>query len=92
MARRRRRGYSNALTADQRAQFAKERGALVGKLISQKGWEGALVIEHVHGSQYLIRLPDGEEVYASHKKAKQLPCGAFTEGGWQLWENRNEAR
>ena len=90
MARRQRNIQS--LTAEQRAQFASERRSLVGKLIAQKDWEGALVIEHIHGSQYLVRLPDGKEVYASHKKAKRLPSGAFIEGGWQLWENRNEAR
>jgi len=76
------------LTAEDRAQFARERQTLVGKLISQSGWEGALVIEHIRGSQYLIRLPDGQEVFASHKKPKVLANGALTQGGWQLWEER----
>jgi hypothetical protein len=55
------------LTADQRAQFARDRKALVGKLITQEPFVGALVAEHVRGSQYLLRLGDGTEVYASHK-------------------------
>ncbi len=91
---RRREGTSRAtgrrqrLTADQRARFARERKALVGKLITQEPFVGALVAEHVRGSQYLLRLGDGTEVYASHKKQRQLPNGAFTEGGWSLWESR----
>ena len=75
-------------TAAQRAEWAKERQALVGKLIIQEGWVGALVKEHIRGSQYLIRMADGQEVYASHKKRRVLPSGAFTESGWQLWEDR----
>ena len=86
----RRRAYQKRerLTAEQRAQFARERKALVGKLITQEPFVGALVAEHVRGSQYLLRLGDGTEVYASHKKQRQLPSGAFTEGGWSLWESR----
>ena len=76
------------LTAEQRAQFARDRRALVGKLITQDPFVGALVVEHVRGSQYLLRMGDGTEVYASHKKQRQLPNGAFTEGGWSLWESR----
>tara|TARA_R100000008_G_scaffold85779_1_gene76618 strand:+ start:231 stop:518 length:288 start_codon:yes stop_codon:yes gene_type:complete len=76
------------LSAEQRAQFARERRALVGKLITQEGFEGALVVEHIRGSQYLLRLASGEEVFASHKKQRRLPNGAFTEGGWRLWESR----
>ncbi len=79
-------GARQRLTAEDRAQFARERQALVGKLIAQAGWEGALVIEHIRGSQYLIRLPNGEEVFASHKKPKVLASGALTQGGWKLWE------
>ena len=75
------------LTADQRAHFARERQAVVGKLISQKGFEGALVIEHIRGSQYLLRMPDGEEVFASHKKDKNnSDIGALVSFGWRLWE------
>jgi hypothetical protein len=80
------------LSGDQRALWAKERQAIVGKLITQKGWEGFMVVEHVRGSQYLVRDPDGKEVYASHKKARRLPDGAFTKGGWALWEDRDENR
>jgi len=76
------------LTAEQRAQFARDRRALVGKLITQDPFVGALVVEHVRGSQYLLRMGDGSEVYASHKKQRKLPNGAFTEGGWTLWESR----
>ena len=75
------------LTAEQRAQFARDRRALVGKLITQVPFVGALVAEHIRGSQYLLRLGDGTEVYAFHKKQRQLPNGAFTEGGWSLWES-----
>ena len=86
----RRRSYQRRerLTAEQRAQFARERKALVGKLITQEPFVGALVAEHIRGSQYLLRLGDGTEVYASHKKQRHLPNGAFTEGGWSLWESR----
>ena len=76
------------LTAEQRRAFAKERQALVGKLITQEGFQGALVIEHVRGSQYVLRMADGAEVFASHKKQKTLPNGAVTQGGWRLWEDR----
>ena len=86
----RRRAYQKRerLTAEQRAQFARERKALVGKLITQEPFVGALVAEHIRGSQYLLRLGDGTEVYASHKKQRQLPSGAFTEGGWSQWVSR----
>ena len=86
----RRRSYQRRerLTAEQRAQFARERKALVGKLITQEPFVGALVAEHIRGSQYLLRLGDGTEVYASHKKQRQRKNGAFTEGGWSLWESR----
>jgi hypothetical protein len=79
------------LTAEQRAQFARERRALVGKLILQHGFEGALVVEHIRGSQYLVRLADGSEVFASHKKPQQKPGSeAITDqdGSWALWETR----
>ena len=86
----RRRSYqrSERLTAEQRAQFARERKALVGKVITQEPFVGALVAEHIRGSQYLLRLGDGTEVYASHKKQRRREDGAFTEGGWSLWESR----
>ena len=76
------------LTAEQRVEFARERRALVGKIISQEGFQGALVVEHIRGSQYLLRMPDGNEVFASHKKQKNLPNGALTAGGWKLRESR----
>ena len=86
--RRKGRKQRQRLTAEQRAQFARDRKALVGKLITQEPFVGALVTEHIRGSQYLLRLGDGTVVYASHKKQRQLPNGAFTEGGWSLWESR----
>ena len=84
---RRDRTRNRRLTAEDRAQFARERQALVGSLITQKGLEGALVIEHIRGSQYLIRLADGTQVYASHKQ--QRPGEeSITKAGWRLWEDR----
>ena len=75
------------MTADQRAQYARERKAVVGKLISQEGFEGALVVEHIRGSQYLLRMPDGTEVFASHKKDKNnSDVDAIVSFGWRLRE------
>ena len=84
---RRDRTRNRRLTAEDRAQFARERQALVGALITQKGLEGALVIEHIRGSQYLIRLADGTQVYASHKK-QRTGEESITKAGWRLWEDR----
>jgi hypothetical protein len=75
------------LSGEDRAQFARERQALVGSLITQKGFEGALVIEHIRGSQYLVRMPDGAEVFASHKK-QRTGEKSITKAGWRLWESR----
>ena len=86
--RRRRTGGRQRLTAEQRAQLARERQAIVGKLITQEGFEGALVVEHIRGSQYLLRLPNGTEVFASHKKHRVLANGGLSQGGWRLWEER----
>ena len=76
------------LTAEQRVEFARERRAIVGKLITQKGFEGALVVEHIRGSQYVLRLVCGKEIFASHKKQKGQEAGAITQAGWQVWEER----
>ena len=84
---RRDRTRNRRLTGEDRAQFARERQALVGSLITQEGFEGALVLEHVRGSQYLIRLADGTQVYASHKKQRDSEK-AITKSGWRLWESR----
>ena len=86
--RRRSRGGRQRLTAEQRAEFARERQAICGKLLTQEGFEGALVIEHIRGSQYLLRLADGTEVFASHKKQKGQGAGALSQAGWRLWEDR----
>jgi hypothetical protein len=86
--RRRNRGGRQRLTAEQRAEFARERQAICGKLLTQEGFEGALVIEHIRGSQYLLRLADGTEVFASHKKQKGQGAGALSQAGWRLWEDR----
>ena len=85
--RRRDRTRNRRLSAEDRAQFARERQALVGSLITQKGFEGALVVEHIRGSQYLIRMPDGSEVFASHKKQRNGEK-SITKAGWRLWEER----
>ena len=79
----------NRLSADERAKFAREREKVVGALICQEGWEGALVVEHIKGSQYLVRLVSGDMVYASHTKERKrgLPHG-YSEKGWALWEDR----
>ena len=77
------------LTAEDRAKYARERRELIGKLIIQDGWEGAIVLEHVRGSQYIVRLADGREVYASHKKQKdQQKEVVATQAGWRLWEEK----
>jgi hypothetical protein len=80
------------LTAEQRLQFKLEREALVGNLITQKGpLCGALVKAHVRGSQYVVCLPNGTEVHASHKKARRghsKPSTSLSEQGWRLWEER----
>ena len=89
MKRRSRHYDRNMLTALDRARFAREREALVGSIITQHPFRGALVVEHIRGSQYLIRMPDGEELFVSHKKQKSKPDGtAFSSAGWRLWENR----
>ena len=76
------------LTAEERAQFARERRELIGQLITQKGWEGAIVVEHIRGSQYLVRFPDGKEKFASHKKQKGQGNDMLTRAGWRLWEEK----
>jgi hypothetical protein len=81
-------GKRQRLSAEDRAQFARERQAVCGKLLTQHGFEGALVVEHIRGSQYLLRLANGTEVFASHKKQKGQGAGALSQAGWQLWEER----
>ena len=76
------------LTAEDRAKYARERRELIGKLIIQDGWEGAIVLEHIRGSQYLVRFPDGTEKFASHKKQKGTGNDGLTRDGWQLWEEK----
>lgn len=81
--------YDNPLTAEDRAQFARERRAVVGKILLQEGWEGSIVVEHIRGSQYLVKLANGQEVYASHKKQRnESGDAAFTKAGWRRWEQR----
>ena len=76
------------ITPAQRAQWARERKALEGSLITQEGeFEGAIVMEHIRGSQYLVQLKGGKEVFASHKKQKDQRNGLSFDG-WQLWEAR----
>ena len=86
---RNRKAGRKSLTPEQRLQFARERRELVGKVLLQDGWEGALVIEHVRGSQYIVKLSNGEEVFASHKKQRnETGDAAFTRSGWRRWEER----
>ena len=82
------RGDRRMLTPEQRAEWARERRALEGNLIVQEGFVGAVVVQHIRGSQYLIRLADGSEVYASHKKQKD-PSTGVVKAGWKLWEDRS---
>ena len=80
----------NRLSPEDRAQFARERRAVEGSVITQKGFEGALVLEHIRGSQYLIRMPDGTEVFASHAKQREIDGPAaqsISDAGWRLWDD-----
>ena len=81
------------LTAEERMEFALRRRSLEGALITQEGvLEGAMVIQHVRGSQYKVRLSSGEDVYASHKRSKDTGTtngknqSGFSHAGWKLWE------
>jgi len=80
----------NRLSPEDRARFARERRAIEGSVIAQKGFEGALVLEHIRGSQYLIRMPDGTEVFASHAKRREIDGAAeqsVSVAGWRLWDD-----
>jgi len=87
MKRRDRTQNRRRLTAEDRAQFARERQELVGSLLVQEGFEGALVLEHIRGSQYLVRLPSGKQIYMSHKKQRG-DDSTISNAGWHLWEDR----
>ena len=79
------------LSPEDRAQFARARRAVEGSVITQKGFEGALVLEHIRGSQYLIRMPDGTEVFASHAKRREIEGAAeqsVSVAGWTRWQER----
>jgi len=81
----------NRLSPEDRAQFARERRAVEGSVITQKGFEGALVLEHIRGSQYLVRMPDGTEVFASHAKRRDVANAAeqsVSAAGWTRWQER----
>ena len=86
--RKRQKSERKRLTAEARADFARQRRELVGKLIIQDGWEAAIVVEHIRGSQYLVRFPDGTEKFASHKKQKGKGNDGLIRDGWQLWEKK----
>ena len=87
-----RRWRKGALTAEDRAQWAQERRSLERSLITQEGiFNGALVVEHIRGSQYRVQLKDGTEVFASHKKQKDSVTG-LSFNGWKVWEDRRESR
>jgi len=72
-------------TVRDRAQWVRDRRAVEGSIITQRGFEGALVLEHIGGSQYLLRIPDGTEVYASHAKQREDNSSLST-AGWRLWD------
>ena len=81
----------NRLSPEDRAQFARERRAVEGSVITQKGFEGALVLEHIRGSQYLLRMPDGTEVFASHAKRREIEGAteqSVSVAGWTRWQER----
>jgi len=81
----------NRLSPEDRARFARERRAVEGSVITQKGFEGALVLEHIRGSQYLIRMPDGTEVFASHAKRREIEGAteqSVSVAGWTRWQER----
>ena len=86
--RKRQKSERKRLTAEARADFARQRRELIGKLIIQDDWEGAIVIEHIRGSQYLVRFADGTEKFASHKKQKGKGNDGLTRAGWELWEEK----
>ena len=86
--RKRRKSGQKRLTPEERWEYARQRRELIGKLIIQDGWEGAIVLEHVRGSQYLVRFADGTEKFASHKKQKGKGNDGLTRAGWQLWEQK----
>jgi len=76
-------------TAEERDEWARERRAIVGKKITQPGkFEGALIMEHVRGSLYIVEVLDGQEMYAHHKKQKTLG-GDELGAGWRDWEKRS---
>ena len=76
---------SRRASPEDRAQWARERRAVEGSIITQKGFEGALVLEHIKGSQYLLRMPDGTEVFASHAKQRGGKQ-SISDAGWRLWD------
>jgi len=79
------------MTAEDRARWARDRRAVEGSIITQKGFEGSLVLEHIRGSQYLIRMPDGTEVFASHSKRREIEGAAeqsVSVAGWTRWQER----
>ena len=86
--RKRQKSERKRLTAEARADFARQRRELIGKLIIQDGWEAAIVVEHIRGSQYLVRFPDGTEKFASHKKQKGKGNDGLIRDGWRLWEEK----
>lgn len=77
------------ITPQQRLEWARERKALEGSLITQSGeFEGAMVVEYVKGSQYMVELKTGQRIFAAHKKQKDQRNGLSFEG-WTVWEDRS---
>lgn len=77
------------ITPQERAQWARERRSLEGSLITQEGtFAGAMIVEHVRGSQYLIELKNGERIFASHKKQKDQRS-RLSFNGWTIWKEKD---
>jgi hypothetical protein len=72
----------NKPTANDRLQWKTERLAMVGQLItnntSDTSLQFGLITEHIDGSCYKV-LVNGQELYASHNKSKNL---------WKLWSDK----
>ena len=79
-----------ALTANQRAEFARQRALLIGQVITQPGpFQGQVVLDHVVGSQYVVAFSvhgDGEGfVYHKKQTLDGSDIEAEMSGGWREW-------
>ena len=69
-------------SAADRLQWKTEREAIIGQLITDNTndsvLQGAVVLEHVHGSCYKV-WANSQSFFASHNKSKNL---------WKLWSDK----